>query len=430
MPRFSVLALLVFLLLVAGLSSFRGAVLALAVPILLYWSYSLWRAPEEIKLDVQRKLSAEHVPANSQVHIEVRVTNLGDPVQELAIEDEVPAGLEIVEGCNHHLVTLTKRATFRFEYTVRGGRGSFPFEKLRAEASDHFGLIRLTKEVLTSGRLLVLPSIMRIREIPIRPRRTRVYAGVIPARVGGAGVEFFGVRAYTSGDSPRHINWHASARRSEDLLSNEFQQERVADVGLVLDGRERSNLVAGGHSLFEYSVQAAGAIADSLLHQGNRVGLLVYSNYLHWTLPGYGKIQRYRIIQALGAAAPGASQIFDGLQLLPARFFPAESQIVLISPLVDDDYPTLVQLRARGYQIMIVSPDPVAFEVRQLPRRGSRYSVADVELSSRIVRLERELMLSRIRRAGVQVVEWDVSQPFDQMAVGAFKRAVRNRRPL
>jgi uncharacterized protein (DUF58 family) len=248
--------------------------------------------------------------------------------------------------------------------------------------------------------------------------------------VGGAGVEFFGVRAYKPGDSPRRVNWHASARRSEDLYSNEFQQERVADVGLVLDGRERSNLFGGASSLFEYSVLAAGAIADSLLQQGNRVGLLIYSNYLHWTLPGYGKLQRHRIVQALAAAAPGASQIFDGLQHIPARLFPAESQIVLIRPLVEDDYPTLVQLRARGYQIMIVSPDPVSFEAAQLPRRGSKYSAGDVRLASRVVRLERDDLLRRVRRAGVHVIEWNVSQPFDQFAGRAFMRSVRNRNQL
>ena len=123
-------------------------------------------------------------------------------------------------------------------------------------------------------------------------------------------------------------------------------------------------------SLFEHSVLAAGSLADALLQQGNRVGLLVYSQYLHWTLPGYGKLQRERILQALAGAAPGASQIFDGLQYLPTRLFPAESQIVLVSPLVEDDYLTLVQLRARGYQVMVVSPDPVGFEARLLPRAG------------------------------------------------------------
>jgi len=265
----------------------------------------------------------------------------------------------------------------------------------------------------------VLPNISRIRQVPIRPRRTRVYAGVIPARVGGAGVEFFGVRNYEPGDSSRRINWRVSARHIEDLYSNEFQQERVADVGIVLDGRERSNLFAGSRSLFEHSVLAAGSIADAFLTQGNRVGLLIYSRYLQWTLPGYGKLQRERILQALSSAAPGASQIFDGLQYLPTRVFPGESQIVLVSPLVEDDYSTLISLRARGYQVLLVVPDPVSFEQAYLTDGKAKYLPTDVTLAARVVRMERQLMLARLQRAGLQVVEWNVAQPFDQ----AMRRA-------
>jgi uncharacterized protein (DUF58 family) len=238
------------------------------------------------------------------------------------------------------------------------------------------------------------------------------------------------VRPYLPGDAPRHVNWRASARHGEQLYSNEFQQERVADVAIVLDGRERSNLQADGHSLFEHSVMAAGSMADALLQQGNRVGLLVYSQYLHWTLPGYGKIQRQRILGALARAAPGGSQIFEGLQYLPTRLFPAESQIILVSPVIDEDYSTLVKLRARGYQVLVVSPDPVSFESRLLPPRGAKYGVAEVQLSARILRLERAWLLRRIRAAGIRVIEWDVLQPFDQVTRRAFSRASDMRYPL
>ena len=194
----------------------------------------------------------------------------------------------------------------------------------------------------------------------------------------------------------------------------------------VLDGRERSNLFAGGRTLFEHSVLAAGALADAFLTQGNRVGLLIYSQYLHWTWPGYGKLQKERILHALSGAAPGASQIFDGLQYLPARVFPPESQIVLVSPLVEDDYTTLIQLRARGYQVMVVVPDPVSFEQSYLLEQRSRYARADVELATRLVRMERDLLMRRMQRAGLHIVEWNVAQPFDQ----AMRRAAAFQRQL
>ena len=424
MSRAALLGSLILLLVLAGLAGLRGALLALAMPLLVYFFYGLWRGPDQIMLDVQRVIDADRVTPHTPVKVSVTITNRGNALNELAIEDAVSPALTVANGSNHHLISLPKGRSFSFEFSVSGPRGGFPFETVHTEAGDTLGLMRVLRDFPTSGTLFVLPNISRIRYVPIRPRRTRVYAGAIPARVGGAGVEFFGVRNYEPGDPPRRINWHVTARHMEELYSNEFQQERVADVGIVLDGRERSNLFAGGRSLFEHSVVASAALADAFLLQGNRVGLLIYSRYLQWIVPGYGKLQRERILQALSGAAPGSSQIFDGLQYVPTRVFPSESQIVLVSPLVEDDYLTLIQLRARGYQVLVIVPDPVSFEEQYLLQQASRYAQADVRLAARVVRMERQLMLGRIQRAGVQVIEWNVAQPFDQ----AMRRAAGWRR--
>jgi uncharacterized protein (DUF58 family) len=63
---------------------------------------------------------------------------------------------------------------------------------------------------------------------------------------------------------------------------------------------------------------------------------------------------------------------------------------------------------------MVVAPDPVSFELGDLPHPRSRYSRRDAELAARIVRLERRALVSRLRRGGIQVIEWDVATPFDQ----------------
>jgi hypothetical protein len=86
---------------------------------------------------------------------------------------------------------------------------------------------------------------------------------------------------------------------------------------------------------------------------------------------------------------------------------------------MEDDYLTLVQLRARGYQVMAVSPDPVAFEESHLPRQP------EVQLAARVVRMERELMLKKIQRAGVQLIEWNVAQSFDPAARRAFGQHIQ-----
>ena len=185
---------------------------------------------------------------------------------------------------------------------------------------------------------------------------------------------------------------------------------------LILDIRQRNDVQVRGKPLLEHSVAATASLAAAFLNDGNRVGMLIYGRFLNWTFPGYGKIQRKRILEALTQVKPGDSLVFDQLDLLPTRYFPAKSQIVLVSPLSPDDTSMLVRLRAQGYQVLVISPDPVSFEVKAL---GAQ---ADVALAARIARLERTLQLRYLRRAGIQVVDWRVDQPFDRVIHATLAR--------
>jgi uncharacterized protein (DUF58 family) len=401
------LVLIIYTLLLAALLTLRGELLALLIPPALYLLAGYLRGPEEIRLEVSRELSTERALPGMDVQVSTTIRNRGGILEEVLLEDVLPEGLILNEGSARSLTTLPPGGTHILRYTVSGPRGGYGFEGLVVRASDQLGIAGRKAKVPAASRLWIFPPVTRVRQVTIRPRRTRVYAGSIPARVGGSGVEFFGVRAYQPGDSSRLINWRVSARHAEDLFTNEFQQERVSDVGIIVDGRVRTNSQSGGRSLFEYSVQAAASLSGAFLEQGNRVGLLLYSNFLAWTYPAYGRLQRERILQALAGARPGESEVFSVFEHIPTRLFPAGSQIVIISPLVEDDLVPLVRLRALGYQVMVVSPDPVSFELAHLP--ASR----EVGLASSIINMERGLLLQRLRRAGVQTLDWNVEHPFD-----------------
>jgi len=407
MSRSLLLSLLTYALLLAGIAAVQGVFLALALPLVTYLLVGYLQSPEKVKLEATRHLSAERVTPNSDVEVTLTVINRGSSLEEALIEDVLPAGLAVRSGFSRHLLRLAKGESYTFAYTVSGPRGGYVFEALAVRVSDRLAASPSNIHVEAKGRLFVLPPVTRIRQVAIRPRRTRVYAGSIPARAGGTGTEFFGVREYQPGDPPSAINWRASARYIDKLYANEFQQERVADVAIVLDGRLRTNEFARGHSLFEHSVQAAASLADALLNQGNRVGLLLYASYLSWTFPGYGKLQRERILHALANAKTGESQVFSDLEHIPARLFPAESQIVLVSPLSEDDFAPLIQLRAQGYDVMVVSPNPVKFELSYLPANET------IQLAGRVIHMERTLLLQKMGRAGIHVLDWDVTEPFD-----------------
>jgi uncharacterized protein (DUF58 family) len=426
MRRVTLLSVVVYALILTALIARNGSLLALSLLFVTYLVAGVLRAPGGLSLEVTRTLSAERVGPDVPVEVTVTVTNTGSPLEELLLEDGVPQGLMVSNGSPRHVLRLARDQTASWTYTIGGSRGYYTFAPVRVKAYDPFGLVsrERTFSLPAAGRLAILPPVLRLKYVAIRPRRTRVYSGLISARVGGTGTDFFGVREYQAGDPPHRINWHATARHPETLFSNEFEQERVTDIGIVLDGRQQANLY-GHQSLFEYSTLAAAALADAFLSQGNRVSLLVYGRFLQWTLPGYGKVQRERILRMLALAEMGDSQAFAGLDNIPTRLFAAHSQVVLISPLIygdsslqsegTDDEEVLTRLRAHGYQVMVISPDAVAFEesvLRAAP--PDKVRLADVELAARIARIERGLLLRHLQRAGIQVLSWDVSRPFEE----------------
>jgi uncharacterized protein (DUF58 family) len=368
----------------------------------------MYFAPPSPDLRVRRTVGPERASAKTPIQVELSITNLGAHLEEILLEDAVPPDLELLEGETSVFTELPPGATVALSYTVRGKRGIYLFSNLRATAYERLGLLQRQRTFEAPGRVFVVPETPQLKRVAIRPRQTRVYSGSIPARQGGSGIDFFGVRSYQTGDPQQHINWRVSARHPGALFSNEYEQERVADVWLLLDARKRSDVRTASGSLFEHAVTATAGLAQALLNDGNRVGLLVYGGFLDYTYPGYGKVQRERIWRALAAARPGDSLVFDKLEHLPTRVFPLNSQLMLISPLNPDDIPILVHLRSRGYSVLAISPNPVKFETEELEVDEAG------QLGLRLARLERKLLLSRLGQAGVHVQNWDVSVPFDR----------------
>jgi len=99
--------------------------------------------------------------------------------------------------------------------------------------------------------------------------------------------------------------------------------------------------------------------------------------------------------------------VFSDLEHIPTRLFPPESQIVMVSPLSEDDFAPLIQLRAQGYDVMVISPNPVKFELSYLPADQT------IQLAGRVIQMERALLLQKMGRAGIHVLDWDVAEPFD-----------------
>jgi uncharacterized protein (DUF58 family) len=89
---------------------------------------------------------------------------------------------------------------------------------------------------------------------------------------------------------------------------------------------------------------------------------------------------------------------------------------VLISALQPHDLEMLASLRARGYQLLVISPNPIDFEQRDMREQP------ETETALRLAHIERTLLLQRCRRSGVTVIDWPTELPFQQVAEAALSR--------
>ncbi|HVU14575.1 MAG TPA: DUF58 domain-containing protein [Phototrophicaceae bacterium] len=414
---FVVLLALIFALVLVGLAALNSSILVLTIPLFAYLLAAVWDRPEALRLKVTREVFPDYAPQDTPINIRLTLINEGAALDELVVRDVLPRGVTKSEGTTARVVTLPEGGSVEIEYTIEAQRGEYDRYEVQVYARDFLHFFEQAQSIRTSARLVIHPRYPKLDRIRIRPPQTRGFAGPIAARQGGVGIDFWGVREYQAGDPQRQINWKLSARSESELFTTVFEQERVADVGLIVDARERTNVSTGTDSLFEHSAKAAAALAENFLDDGNRVSLLIYGSGISRVFPGYGRLQHDRILKALARATPGFNYALDSLTNLPTRLFPAKSQIVLISALMPEDTPVIARMRANGYAVLVISPDPVAYEAALA---GDPSGAA-----TRLAQAERTLMLRQLRQSGAQVVDWRVDQPLESIIRQAMAQQLR-----
>jgi uncharacterized protein (DUF58 family) len=414
-------------ILIIGLLLTNGAFLALAVPPILFSCFSVILSMRLSlpNLDIQRTVGRHRMIEGEEVEITVEVTSaFGTSGRHLvSIIDVLPKNATLVDGENQFLGMFLQGQSVRFSYRVILPRGKHVFSESLVTTWSRWGLASHMESALHESTIIAHPRTEPVGAIVIHPRRTRAFAGPVKANQGGQGLDFFGCRSYVPGDDIRRINWRAYARQ-DTLMVNEYELERLADVNVVVDARLQAHCQLGEDTTFDHSIRAAGSLASHFLHVGNIVGLLVYGDLVHWVFPGVGKLQERKILDTLASSYAADKEVFEDLRKVPTRLFPAQSQLVFISPLTDDDDVEVIALLIdQGYSIILVCPHATTWEAEQI---GSSSSA---QLASRMASLRRSLFLDSLIRTGTRIVNWDVAEPLAHaierdLGVSFFRRHV------
>jgi uncharacterized protein (DUF58 family) len=417
MNKAVILLVIIFSLLLAALLTTNADLIWLALLCVAYLGMGFLQAPSTraIRLSARRSVEKDTTNALTTIEVSVDIANQGTDLVRLDLSDPLQFGMSIKEGHTTQTALVQAGENAVFKYTFQSERGTFAWKTIRAKLSDSFGLIETELELPAEAMIQVHPELNKFRPFPLRSQRTLHSAGSIPAGRGGSGTDFWGVREYQPGDPLRRLDWRLTARHPHKFFTKEFEQEEIADIGLILDARQKTNLQIGEDSLFEHAARATASLAEMFLRQGNRVSLLVYQRQYASVFPGYGKLQLNRILHTLARITPESDNSLNSFHFIPIRMFSSHSLIVTISPLMSGDWQFFRRLRAYGYQVLLISPDPLAYARPILP------TDLDSQLATRLTRLERHLEINQITQLWIPVINWQVNQPLAPLVRNALR---------
>lgn len=403
-------------LLLLGILTQEGRLLALVIPLVVYLGLGTLFGSSPPSVRVTRRVDRESAFEGDEVHVSLLVENRGPSLELVEVYDPFPPELKLVEGSNYLVTQLHRNEVQELEYSLR----------LRLKGRHRLGPVRLRSRDLstfflhetTAGDafpLIVSPAREELRRTTVHTRLTRNWLGQIRSRAPGLGTDFWSIRDYVSGDEMRRINWKASARL-DTLSVNEFEGERSADFILILDAREEVAAGSAHENAIEMGVRASFSLADLLLEGRNRVGLIIMRSVLDWVYPAFGRHQLDRIVESLVSVKPGGQWRLRHLPWILGRFFPAGSQLIIISPEIDaSTRDAILELKARGFETLVLSPSAVDLEMSLVEEN------AHTRTAFEILKMEREGDLGLLRRHA-DVADWRPEEPLALALQGVGRR--------
>ncbi len=206
-------------------------------------------------------------------------------------------------------------------------------------------------------------------------------SGQRPNRLrAGFGIEFLDHREYSPGDNIRDVDWRTSSRSRQPQIRR-YCDEAATDWFILLDCS--SSMAFEQAEKWELGIQCAAAMAYLLIHQGNRVSILLFSNRIEQMLPlGRGSSHYARILQTLRQTTPQDQGSGSDLRCCVSHI-KRNSPIFVISDFLTDDgmQDGLTALSMRGdrvHSLQIVSD----IDYRLPPESSVRFK--DVETGKTI----------------------------------------------
>ena len=345
------------------------------------------------------------VGVGSDLHVRVEVSLRSPRTLRATMRSEVELPLvayddqpvAVADGTTEHHVPV--------EAPRRGG-GSVRAVWLRVDGP--FRLFRRISRHEVDSKVAIVPNAERVRELALAHFGAQRFGGLHVQKRKGDGGEFDALEAYEPGMDLRKVDWKASARHQQ-LKVRRFRLEQNQRVIVCVDtGRLMADPIEGMERL-DHAIHAALLLGQVALKAGDLVGMQAYdSGVKAWVPPGGGMRQLARLRRGLADLASEAEETNHVLgvhQLL--RQLKRRSLIVVFTEFTDATTAELMveylgHLARRHLVVFVALDDPAIQERIATAPKDARDLAATVVAGG--MRADRERVLRRLRRMGVDVV--------------------------
>ncbi len=126
----------------------------------------------------------------------------------------------------------------------------------------------------------------KVRQIEIRSNRlvSEALAGSYHSAFKGQGIDFEEVREYQAGDEVRSIDWNVTAKMGTPFVK-QYREERELTILLAIDVSDSGAFGSSKRSKRERLAELGALLAFSANRNGDKVGLLLFSDQVEQYLP-------------------------------------------------------------------------------------------------------------------------------------------------
>ena len=360
-------------LLFVGLVATQSLLLIVGSLVLIVWVLAkFWDRLAFKRVSHGRALGSERAFVGDSV--EYSVTLVNDKVVPLIwvdIHDNFPPELDLpgatvrgtgIEIDREHRITtsLLPYQQVTWKYNLRClARGYHRIGPVRLRSGDIFGFTAAENRFSGVDHILVYPRIIDLKELimpsehPLGDVGNRRPLYQDPSR-------FFGLRDYLPQDPMKHIDWKASAKRSQ-LQSKVFEPVVSLNVLIALNATTSEFAWQGSNRrLFERAVTVAASVASHCAESGYEFGLIsngvaVYSGKWLSVPFGSSSLQLGLVLESLAMAGPySVISLTDVLQQERSSLPPGATIVVITSVVTRALANEITDMQSRGYRVVVL----------------------------------------------------------------------------